>query len=161
MDYSHIKVTGVRGWSSEILEENQALTDTSKRYQFLELKPQCFFCSHQSQDNSTGGRFITKSPIITPQVRRSPRHFRMDFPRPVYTHTTHFTEHNSITIHETLFSKSRLTFWGPRANYNEAPGYGAFATAQRRSKVKILLSFLLHIFKVLGPFQGKKRYCNN
>ena len=136
MEYSHIKVTEVRGKSSEILEENQALTDTSKRYQFLELKPQYFFCSHQSQENSTGGRFITKSPIITPQVRRSPLHFQMDFPRPVYTHTAYFTEHTSITIHETFFSKSRLTFWGPRVNYKEAPGYRAFATAQRRSKVK-------------------------
>ena len=66
-----------------------------------------------------------------------------------------------MTIHESFFSKSRLTFWGPRANYKAAPGYGAFATVQRRLKVKILLSFLLHIFKVLGPFQDGKRYCNN
>ena len=45
-----------------------------------------------------------------------------------------FTEHTSIAIQGTFFSKSQLTFWGPEANYNVAPGYGAGATAQRRLK---------------------------
>ena len=48
--------------------------------------------------------------------------------------SSRFTEHTSITIHGTFFSESRLTFWGPGANYKAAPGYGACATAQRRFK---------------------------
>ena len=75
--------------------------------------------------------------------------------------SSRFTEHTSITIHGTFSSKSRLTFWGPGRTTKPHLDTERAQRHKDGSKVKNLLSFRLHIFKVLGPFQDGKGYYYN